>query len=413
MPVRDVLVSTIDPAGRGGVYSMANELAYALRQWGREPSFLYLSASREDNLSPRALLRRGRLWGASEKANRGLDGLAVGHAAAHFPSLAYVWWPYPVVRRYVARHSAHVVLGSAFAGHTVARLHKPFWCWLTTLYEDELRAKAEMGDFESQKALKSYATSVHHRQERLVLDRAGLIAAISDHTAERVMAVYPNMSHKVTVIPVPVDTTMFHPHDVKEVGVSVNGFKRAIWVGRPEDPRKNIRMLLSAFRQVLNKVPDARLTLVGAGVDQLSSELERLEMKEVVELQPSVKTTEQLAEIYRRSSVFVLPSRQEGLGIVVHEAMASGLPVVSTRCGGPEGAVRNGETGYLVALDSPSEMAARVTTLLEDHTARRRMSERARDMAAREWSRQTVGPLFLQAFRRISPGFTPMVSGQG
>lgn len=407
--IRDVLVSTIDPVGRGGVYTMANELAHSLRQWGREPSFFYLSASEEDNLSPRRLLRRGRLWGALAKTNRGLDGMAVGHVAAHFPSLAYVWWPYPVVRRHVEEFRSHVVLGSALAGHTVAKLRKPFWCWLSTLHEDELRAKAEVGDGNAQKTLKSYATSVHRSQELFVLNRARLIAAISKHTAERVATIYPEVAHKVAVIPVPVDTCVFHPLEKRSTNEAANDSKRVLWVGRPDDPRKNIQMLLSAFQRISDKVPNVRLTLVGSGVNQLSEQLDRLGIKDIVELRPSVKTSEQLAAIYRQSKVFVLSSRQEGLGIVVHEAMASGMPVVSTRCGGPEEAVRDGQTGYLVSLDDPLELADRVVRLLEDDVVQSRMGECARERAASEWSRQAIEPLLLWAFQQVSPGFRPML----
>ena len=49
-----------------------------------------------------------------------------------------------------------------------------------------------------------------------------------------------------------------------------------------------------------------------------------------------VRPRDELVDLYRRATLFVMPSRQEGLGIVVLEAMACGLPVVSTRCGGPE-----------------------------------------------------------------------------
>jgi glycosyltransferase involved in cell wall biosynthesis len=386
---------------------MAKELDHALRQWDKEPSFLYLSASREDRLFPRNLLRTGRLWGATEKTNRNLTGMAVGHVAAHFPSLVYMWWPYPVVRRYVKRFRAHVVLGSALAGHTVARLKQPFWCWLTTLYEDELLAKAEMGDLAARKVLKSGVIGAYRRQERFALERASLVAAISSYTAERVAAVYPGVADKVTVIPVPVDTRVFHPEQTQPSTPAADGRKRVVWVGRPEDPRKNVQLLLNAFQQIRDKVPEARLVMVGSGVDRLSAELEQRGMNAEVELLPSVKSTEQLAEIYRQSHVFVLSSRQEGLGIVVHEAMASGLPVVSTRCGGPEQAVREGETGYLVARDSLSEMVARVVGLLKDDATRNKMSQCARQRAAREWSRAAVAPLFLQAFRRTTQGFMP------
>ncbi|MBM3948367.1 MAG: glycosyltransferase family 4 protein [SAR202 cluster bacterium] len=405
--ISDVLVSTIDPVGRGGVYAMASELAHSLRQWGREPSFLYLSASQEDNLFPRSLLRRGRLWGAVAKSNRGLEGMAVGHVAAHFPSLTYIWWPYPVVRRYVGRFRGYVVLGGAVMGYTLATLNKPFWCWLSTLYQDELLAKIDMHSPDTEKMVNSRGVQAHLRQERFVLERAGVIAAISEHTAERVRVAYPSLASKVTVIPVPVDTELFRPANGLHPHPGTAESRRVIWVGRPEDPRKNVPLLLSAFQKVLAHFPNSRLTMVGTGVDRLAKMIEQFGMTHAVELQPAVTTAEHLADLYRQSSVFVLSSRQEGLGIVVHEAMSSGLPVVTTRCGGPEGAVIEGKTGYLVPLDDASQMADRLITLLGDSTASWRMGAQAREMAARQWARDAVSPKILNAFEKVCPSLLP------
>ena len=392
---RSVLVATIDLAGRGGVYAMAAEFDGMLERMGKSASFLYLSGSAGDNsLSPRRLIRRGKLWDTKRQQSRGLDGMAVGHLLAHFQSLVY-FWPYPSVRRYANSFGMHLVLGSAMAGFTLAWMRKPYVCWLSTLYEDEQRARAEGGDELSWKHVNSISFKALRWQERFVLRRARLIAAISDHTAERVRMVYPETSHKVEVVNVPVDVGTFRPTDRSPAQPT------ALWVGRVEDARKNVQMALSAFQKVVDRMPNARLVIAGARAGELSTLTERLGIKGSVELQPSVETPSQMAELYRRADVFLLSSRQEGLGIVVEEAMASGLPIVSTRCGGPESLVRDSDAGLLVSTDDSEGLASSLLTLFQDPARGREMGARARASALAIFSRKAVERRFQELFEKV------------
>ena len=399
---RRVCVTMIDPADRGGVYTMAAELYGLLERWGWDPSLLYLSGRQEDRLWPRSLLRRGRLWDTRQKVNRGLKGMAVGHVLAHFGSLAY-FWPYPVVRRYLRPFDLHVVVGAAMTGITIAWASRPYLCWLTTLYEDELISKAELGDPWAQKVLSSATFRLYRMQERYVLRHAHLVATISEYTADRVRQVYPDVADRLVVVPVPVDVKTFCPAD----GPTTPGegpSRSVIWVGRPEDPRKNTKLLLEAFQRVLKSVPDARLTIVGARSTGLSLQAYQLGLNGSIEFQPHAKGPSELAALYRRAHVLVLSSRQEGLGIVVQEAMAAGLPVVSTRCGGPEGVVRSGETGFLVPSGDADALAEAVVELLKDPAKAREMGKRARCYAVADFSREAVEALLRQAFERVLAG---------
>lgn len=119
-------------------------------------------------------------------------------------------------------------------------------------------------------------------------------------------------------------------------------------------PRKNHEIVIKTFAKL--PYPDARLVICGDG--PLRQELETL--AQTLNVQDRVcflgnVSRELLAQKYHESSCFVLASRLETFGVVYIEAMACGLPVIATRCGGPEDFVTP-ENGCLIDCDSPDQL---------------------------------------------------------
>jgi glycosyltransferase involved in cell wall biosynthesis len=108
-----------------------------------------------------------------------------------------------------------------------------------------------------------------------------------------------------------------------------------------------------------------------------------------------------LAGLYQRASVFALPSDEEGLGVVLLEAMACGVPVVSTRSGGPDGIITDGKDGYLVALDDAAEMAARLARLLQDPGLNRSIGKAARRTIEARYAEKVADAAFLEVWDRL------------
>ncbi|AGK05776.1 group 1 glycosyl transferase [Meiothermus ruber DSM 1279] len=79
----------------------------------------------------------------------------------------------------------------------------------------------------------------------------------------------------------------------------------------------------------------------------------------------------------RAFDVFVLPSNYEGFPYVLLEAMAEGLPVVSTRVGGSEEAIANGENGFIVPVGNVQALSESICKLLEDAEMRRRFGQKS------------------------------------
>jgi len=107
-----------------------------------------------------------------------------------------------------------------------------------------------------------------------------------------------------------------------------------------------------------------------------------------------------LAELFAQSSVLVLPSIEDGFGLVILEALASGIPVICSRnTGGPD-VIRDGQEGFVVPIRDAAALRERLLFLYEGDAERRRMGEAARAKAL-EYSEDAYGARLVQAYRHL------------
>ena len=181
------------------------------------------------------------------------------------------------------------------------------------------------------------------------------------------------------VLPYAVDLSRFHP-DATEVK---DGTFRAICVAQIS-PRKGQIYLLEAWKRL--NLPNAELLLIGA----LSYEMDAI-------LRPysglfehiSVVPNQDLLRYYGRSSVFVLPTLEDGFAVVTAEAMACGLPVITTVNNGAADVITHGKDGLVVPIRSPEAIAERLELLYRNRELREEMSRGALAKARSELSWET------------------------
>jgi glycosyltransferase involved in cell wall biosynthesis len=137
---------------------------------------------------------------------------------------------------------------------------------------------------------------------------------------------------------------------------------------------KGHRYLLTAMKDVLARIPDARLTIAGVGPlkEELSGMAQALGIADAVRFADLVKD---ISGVMSEASVFVQPSLREGISIAVIEAMAARRPVVAFRTGGLIEQVDDGKTGFLVDVKDSLGLAEKITTLLRDPALCERMGE--------------------------------------
>jgi len=186
-----------------------------------------------------------------------------------------------------------------------------------------------------------------------------------------------------------VNLDRFSPQQRKKA----DGPFRIGYVGRLTT-EKNVRLLAELERELRAKgETDFRIVMVGEGGERewLRRHLKQGEL-------PGILRGEALAEAFADLDVFVFPSRTDTFGLVLLEAMASGVPVVVSTEAGARVEIRNGETGFY-ADDLPSVTNC-VTGLMRDGAMRRRMGSAAREFAcSRGWR-----GVFEQLYRTYEEG---------
>jgi len=143
---------------------------------------------------------------------------------------------------------------------------------------------------------------------------------------------------------------------------------------------KNVDGLAQAWRLAAPAVPGATLRIVGSGAR--TDVVERLvaDVPEQTSWTPRLETAE-VAAALDEATVLVLPSRSEGMGRVVVEALCRGRPVVATRVGGIPDLVHDDENGLLVEPGDTRALADALARILSDRESAERLAVRARESA--------------------------------
>jgi glycosyltransferase involved in cell wall biosynthesis len=154
--------------------------------------------------------------------------------------------------------------------------------------------------------------------------------------------------------------------------------------------RKGQPVLLEAFAGLRRQGVPAHLTLVGGGPEReaLEALASRLGVAGDVTFTGGLGHDD-VREQYARTDVFCLPSFAEGQPVVLMEAMAARLPVVSTWIAGTSELVEDGESGFLVHPGRADELEDALARLAEDAELRRRFGEHGRAKVVRDHDRST------------------------
>lgn len=142
---------------------------------------------------------------------------------------------------------------------------------------------------------------------------------------------------------------------------------------------KHQDLAINAINIIKNKIPNIKLLLAGDGVlkDEYKNQINTLNLNKNIEMLGHRKDVD---DLLRLSNMAISTSRREGLPRNIMEAMATGLPLVVTKCRGNSDLVKDNINGYEVNVDDPKELAEKIYTIYKDNELRMKFGNKSIEM---------------------------------
>jgi len=220
---------------------------------------------------------------------------------------------------------------------------------------------------------------------------AGLIAC-SQGLKNRALKFLPSAA--IDVIPNGIDLDRFY----SDKSAKKPDTLRLLTVGRLS-VTKRVEMLIDAVEIVHKESCKVHLSIVGGGAleQQIRRSVSERDLTGVIEITGRVEP-EEMPQIYRRSDIFISASMQEGMSNAMLEAMASELPIITTRCEGVDELIA--DNGIIVENPVPEDIAASIKQLIRDQHTCNSMSAASRKQASLfSWS--SVASRYLQCYYEV------------
>ena len=251
------------------------------------------------------------------------------------------------------------------------------------------------------------------RIETRVYQGCDLVLALTETERDQIASLYAVPNERIRIIPPGVDTARFHPASSPK-----SALRQAL--GLPDRPtvftlgrldeRKGFDLFFRAVGSLVHSTPAGPSVVIRAGDGSPQATAERtkldtiiaeLNLRSMITWLPVLPETE-LPRYYQAADVFVLPSRYEPFGIVMLEAMASGIPVVATQEGGPSRVIEHGIDGLLVDPTDAAQFSHAMDDLLGSQDKRTAFGLRARQKVQDKYEWQVIADRHMEAYDEAS-----------
>ena len=222
-------------------------------------------------------------------------------------------------------------------------------------------------------------------KDRLLFRLANLktsrVVGVSEDAAALCRGEDPWAASKTKVIWNGIDTSRFVYRGPANAPVAISVARLS--------PEKDFPTLLQATAIVVRQVPEFKLLMIGNGAERARLEA----LTQALGISPNVEflgERSDVPELLAQAGFFVSSSKSEGISLTILEAMAVGLPVVTTRVGGNPEIVLEGQTGHLVPDQNPDALAAAMLQMLAHRDAWPAMGQRGRQRVEQQFEIRTM-----------------------
>ena len=287
-------------------------------------------------------------------------------------------------------YEAHAASGNEFLKALRKRkLRRPFVQTVHGVLADEYLQAKQIGGLSFRENLANLFMWQLSRVEGEAARNADSVVTVSNYSKKRIVELYHVDEAKIRVVPNGVDPENFKPGVVSEEIREKYGLddrQVVLFVGRLI-PRKGLNYLVEAAKNVVKENPKTAFVIVGNGPlrNQLGTTIEKLNLSGNFRFLGDVDG-KALPSLYNCADVFVLPSSQEGQGIALLEAQASGKPVVAFNVTGVAEAVADGKSGFLVERGDSEMLAKSIIDLLSDASLSGKMGAEGREFVMQNFT---------------------------
>ncbi|MBN2012318.1 glycosyltransferase family 4 protein [candidate division KSB1 bacterium] len=300
-----------------------------------------------------------------------------------------------------------------FPGYFIAGLQ-----WMTKYVPVVLTTQGQ--DIQKHAELQ-YGWRLHEAYENLLktsLHHFNYITALSKSVQDDFYDLNPELAH-IDIVPNGVDIRRFKndiPKDeLRRIYDLPHDMPVILTTGRnhPKKGFKHIPKIASLLKQQGVKF---RWLIVGKGNDELLALAEKYSVAELLDIRGQIGSSrdennlfqypsDDLIKLYYAADIYCFPSLLETFGIVMVEAMAAGLPVVTTNAPGCRDVVENRQTGIVISLDSIELMADAIAQLITDKAFYDRLSKNALTIVQQKYDWKTVAEMYQDIYNKAISGF--------
>ncbi len=238
---------------------------------------------------------------------------------------------------------------------------------------------------------------------RLLLERRDRVVGVGEAVRQALIVNEGIPIERVSVIYNGIDVSTFEGPDHRETVREELGLGRddlVVTLVARLDPLKDHPTAIRTLQHVVRRNANARLVLVGDGPerDSIRALVREHRLDEHVHL---IGQRSDVARLLSAADIALLTSVSEGIPLTLIEAMAAGLPVISTRVGGVVEIVEEGRTGLLAPVGDDATLARLVDTLANDANLRNRMGQLGRERARELFSERQMHARYLRLYREM------------